>query len=69
MLCIVPGFAGPHLDVPAALRVAESLGAEARVAIPLLGMIRDGMHEGLAKHLGSPSRERDGSPGTETRHD
>jgi hypothetical protein len=43
MLCIVPGFAGPQLDVPAALRVAEGLGAEARVAIPLLGMIGDGM--------------------------
>jgi hypothetical protein len=69
MLCLVPGVAGPQLDVPAALRVAESLGADTRVAVTLLGMIREGMDEGFAKHLGSPSRERDGSPGTETRHD
>jgi hypothetical protein len=56
MLCLVPGFAGLHLDVPAALRVAESLGAEARVAIPLLGMIRDGMHEGFAKQRAASPR-------------
>lgn len=49
MLCLVPGFAGPQLDVPAPLRLAESLGTEARVAIPLLGMIREGMHGGFAK--------------------
>jgi hypothetical protein len=48
MLCLVPGFAGPQLDFPAALRVAESLGAETRVAATLLGMIREGMDEGFA---------------------
>ncbi|WP_333669556.1 hypothetical protein [Elioraea tepidiphila] len=49
MLCLVPGFAGLQLDVPAALRVAESLGAGTRVAVTLLGMIRDGMNEGFAR--------------------
>ena len=49
MLCLVPGLAGPQLDVPGALRVAESLGAETRVAVTLLGMIRDGMNEGFAR--------------------
>ena len=49
MLCLVPGLAGPQLDFPPALRVAESLGAETRIAIPLLGMIRAGVHDGLAK--------------------
>lgn len=49
MLCIVPGFAGPYLDFAAALRVADSLGAGTRVAIPLLGLIRAGMAEGLVK--------------------
>ncbi|WP_019013907.1 MULTISPECIES: hypothetical protein [Elioraea] len=48
MLCLVSGFAGPHLDVPAALRIAESLGADTRVAVTLLGMIREGMDEGFA---------------------
>ena len=48
MLCLVSGFAGPQLDVPAALRVAERLGADTRVAVMLLGMIREGMDEGFA---------------------
>ena len=48
MLCLVPGLAGPQLDVPAALRVAESLGASLRVSVTLLGMIREGMDEGFA---------------------
>jgi hypothetical protein len=48
MLCLVHGFAGPQLDFPAALRVAESLGAATRVAVTLLGMIREGMDEGFA---------------------
>jgi hypothetical protein len=40
MLCLVPGVTGPQLDVPAALRVA----------VLLLGMIREGIDEGFAKH-------------------
>jgi hypothetical protein len=48
MLCIVPGFAGAHLDIPASLRIAESLGVPAAVAVTLLGSLRQGWHEGLA---------------------
>ena len=49
MLCLAPGVAGPQLDFASALRVAESLGAATRVAVTLLGMIREGMDEGFAK--------------------
>jgi hypothetical protein len=48
MLCIVPGFAGPELDLPAALRITESLGVPPAVAVTLLGALRHGWHEGLA---------------------
>jgi len=47
MLCIVPGFAGPELDVPGALRIAESLGVSPALAVMLLGALRQGWHEGL----------------------
>jgi hypothetical protein len=48
MLCIVPGFAGAHLDLPAALRITESLGVPPALAVTLLGALRQGWHEGLA---------------------
>jgi hypothetical protein len=51
MLCIVPGFAGPDLDVPGALRIAESLGVPAPLALTLLGALRQGWHEGLAARV------------------
>lgn len=57
MLCLMPGLAGPQLDIPSALRVAESLGSDLRVAVTLLGTIREGMDEGFAKQR------------TEKRHD
>jgi hypothetical protein len=48
MLCIVPGLAGPHLDIPSALRIAESLGVPPMLAVTLLGALRQGLLEGLA---------------------
>jgi hypothetical protein len=48
MLCIVPGFAGPELDLPVALRITESLGVPSALALTLLGALRQGWHEGLA---------------------
>lgn len=49
MLCMNAGMAGPELDLPGALRIAESLGVPAPVALTLLGALRQGWHEGLAK--------------------
>ena len=51
MLCIVPGFAGPDLDVPGALRIAESLGVPPALGVTLLGALRQGWHEGLAARV------------------
>lgn len=48
MLCIVPGFASAHLDIPAALRITESLGVPPALALTLLGALRQGLLEGLA---------------------
>jgi hypothetical protein len=51
MLCIVPGLAGAHLDLLAALRIAQSLGAPPALAVTLLGSLRHGWHEGLASRV------------------
>ncbi|WP_439580525.1 hypothetical protein [Elioraea sp.] len=48
LLCIVPGFTGPKLDLPAALRIAESLGVPTAPGVTLLGALRQGWHEGQA---------------------
>jgi hypothetical protein len=48
MLSIGAGFAGPDLDLPGALRIAESLGVPPALAVTLLGALRQGWHEGLA---------------------
>jgi hypothetical protein len=48
MLCIGSGFAGPELDLPAALRITESLGVPPPLAVTLLSALRHGWHEGLA---------------------
>ena len=51
MLCIGSGFAGPELDLPAALRITESLGVPPALALTLLGALRQGWHEGLASRV------------------
>jgi hypothetical protein len=48
MLCIGSGLAGPELNLPAALRIAESPGVPPALAVMLLGALRQGWHEGLA---------------------
>jgi hypothetical protein len=48
MLCIGSGFAGPEIDLPGALRIAESLGVPPALGVMLLGALRQGWHEGLA---------------------
>lgn len=48
MLCIGSGFAGPELDLPAALRITESLGVPPPLAVTLLGSLRQGWLEGFA---------------------
>lgn len=48
MLCMGAGMAGPELDLPAALRITESLGVPPALAVTLLGGLRQGWHEWLA---------------------
>ncbi len=48
MLSMRATMTGAELDLPAAVRVAESLGVPASLAIALLGPLRAGLMEGMA---------------------
>jgi hypothetical protein len=49
MACMIADFAGVRIDVPAALAMAQALGAAPDVAADLVAAITAGMTEARAK--------------------